>query len=345
MPKQPKLSRENKRVQIVTLKNEGFSLQKIAERTGTDRRTIQRICKRVKQSNSFKDKPRHGRPKALNEREKRIVSRTLQKSDSKNAESVRKLIKSDHSINVSRDTVARVLKSFGFVARIKIAKPALTGKQKKARLVWAKEHAKWTSDDWKNVVWSDESKFQLCDSDGREVVWIKKSESISEASIKPTKKFGGGNVMVWSCMTWKGVGYSCKIDDTMDAQLYSEILQHELMDSIQYYGLDKKNVIFQQDNDPKHTSKLAKQTLATLKMNVMEWPSQSPDLNPIEHLWDHVTRVLKKENKIFASKEELWEAIQSVMKDENEEICKKLISTMPERVIDVIRAKGGYTKW
>lgn len=346
MPKRPKLSRENKRVQIVTLRNEGFSVKEISERTNSDRRTIQRICKRVNQTNSFKDKPRSGRPQILGEREKRIVTRTLKKSDSKNAESVRKIVKAENGIDVSRDTIARVLKEAGFVARIKIKKPSLNDRQKKARLAWARDHSKWTSDDWKKVIWSDESKFQLLKSDGKEYVWVNQSQrSISDEMVTPTKKFGGGSVMVWSCMTWKGIGFSCKIDETMDGQLYTEILRKELSDTIEYYKFNKNEIIFQHDNDPKHTSKISKENLKDLKLKVMEWPSQSPDLNPIEHFWDHVSRQLKSKHSLFATKNQLWEEIQEILKEENENLCKKLISTMQERVIDVIKAKGGYTRW
>ena len=58
--------------------------------------------------------------------------------------------------------------------------------------------------------------------------------------------------MVWSCMTWSGLGFSCKIDNTMDGELYTEILKGELMDTIEYYGMEPSEVIFQHDNDPKH---------------------------------------------------------------------------------------------
>jgi hypothetical protein len=63
--------------------------------------------------------------------------------------------------------------------------------------------------------------------------------------------------MVWGCMTWEGTGYACKIDGKMDGDLYVKILDQELQDSIKYYGKTKNNIIFQQDNDPKHTCKRA----------------------------------------------------------------------------------------
>jgi hypothetical protein len=77
----------------------------------------------------------------------------------------------------------------------------------------------------------------------------------------------------------------------------------------------------------------------------MSWPTQSPDLNPIERLWEHLQKQLKIDRRIFATHEELWDQIQVLLDEENKILCLKLIATMPERVIDVIKAKVGYTKW
>jgi len=73
--------------------------------------------------------------------------------------------------------------------------------------------------------------------------------------VEGTYKFGGGSVMIWGCMTWEGVGYATKIDGRMDSDLYLQILEDELLNTLQYHGLNPSDIIFQQDNDPKHTSK------------------------------------------------------------------------------------------
>src|SRR5260370_33920037 len=94
--------------------------------------------------------------------------------------------------------------------------------------------------------------------------------------------------MLWGCFGWDGVGYACKIDGNMDANLYVSILEDELQNSLQYWGKTPEEVVFQQDNDPKHTSKKAKTWLADHGFDVMVWLPQSPNLNPIEHLWGHL---------------------------------------------------------
>ena len=80
--------------------------------------------------------------------------------------------------------------------------------------------------------------------------------------------------MVWGCMTAYAVGYATRIDGGLDAPLYVKILDDELQQTIDYYQLDRQNIVFQHDNDPKHTSLLATQWLRDKAIEVLQWPAQ-----------------------------------------------------------------------
>ena len=77
----------------------------------------------------------------------------------------------------------------------------------------------------------------------------------------------------------------------------------------------------------------------------MKWSAQSPDINPIEHLWWDLKRRLAKYETPPSGAEELWECCQVEWEKILKEVCQNLIESMPRRVQAVIKAKGGYTKY
>ena len=79
-------------------------------------------------------------------------------------------------------------------------------------------------------------------------------------------------------------------------------------------------------------------------VQLLDWPAQSPDLNPIEHLWNEVDRRLKKLPVRISGKEDLWDKIQGIWNEIEVDVCTNLIESMPRRINDVIKAKGGYMK-
>jgi DDE superfamily endonuclease len=168
---------------------------------------------------------------------------------------------------------------------------------------------------------------------------------LTDQHIKGTVKFGGGSIMLWGCMTAKGVGYACRIDGSMDAQLYTEILDDEFLKTLGDYELDVGEIVFQQDNDPKHTSRIARNWFENNKVEVLEWPAQSPDLNPIESLWRHLKRQLAAYDTEPTSMHELWKRVEVEWYKVPVGTCIDLIESMPRRVAAVLKAKGGYTKY
>jgi DDE superfamily endonuclease/Transposase len=254
-------------------------------------------------------------------------------------------LRTKENLCVSVNTIHRTLQQNSLLARVKKKKPLLTKQHHQSHLAFAKKYKDWMIEDWRHVVWSDESKFQLFGSDGRQWYWKKPNEPLSTRHIRPTVKHGSGNIMVWGCFTSGGIGYLCRIDGSLDGELYRKILNDEFIATLNWYNIDKEQVVFQHDNDLKHTANLTKQWFVDNNIKVLDWPSQSPDLNPIEHLWNEVDRHLRNLPSQITSKSDLWDKLQGVWEGINLETCTKLIDTMPEHIRDILKANGGYTRW
>ena len=151
--------------------------------------------------------------------------------------------------------------------------------------------------------------------------------------------------MIWGCMTYHGVGFMCKIDGIMNQHVYKDILQDKLLKIIDWYDMKPEDVIFQQDNDPKHTAKSVQKQLEEQSFQVLAWPPQSPDLNLIENLWVTLKRQLNKYEKPPKGMIELWECVQVEWNKIEEDTCVKLVESMPKRMKAVIKSKGMWTDY
>lgn len=216
---------------------------------------------------------------------------------------------------------------------------------RKKRLAFALKYQNWTVEDWKRVFWSDETKINRIGSDGKQWVWKQAGQGLIAREVQATVKFGGGNIMVWGCMGWEGVGRLAEVEGRMDADQYVDILEKNLLPCLEESDIPMEDLIFQQDNDPKHTSKKAKKWMEDNDITLLDWPPQSPDLNPIEHLWDHIKKKLSTYPTQAKGVWEIWERVAEVWGDIEPEVCQTLIKSMPRRIEAVIKAKGGHTKY
>ena len=125
---------------------------------------------------------------------------------------------------------------------------------------------------------------------------------------------------------------------------YLTILKDELVSTINLYFKNFEGVIFQQDGAGPHRAKAVNDYFKRQKYRVLPWPAHSPDLSPIENLWADLKKRLE-ENHGEIRKAELWKVVEDEWNATSEEFCKRLFTSMPERLEAVIKAKGGYTRY
>lgn len=316
----------------------GHSTREIAARCGISNATVSRLAKKHEIDTQC---PANGRPSLLDERMKARIVRYIVRDKLETAVRVKMALFEDYSLDVSVQTVRRALREHGLVAIEKPKKPLLTKRHQRMRMQWAKTHQHWTIDDWKRVVWSDETKINRFGSDGRSWAWKGANEPLTRGHVRQVIKHGGGNLTVWSCISWEGVGYVTEIPGKMDKETYLKILKSDLADTLDYYGLNHSKTVFMQDNDPKHKSKLLMEYLEKQVYEVMEWPPNSPDLNPIENMWNLLKqRLFHGYDAPPKSMDELWERVHKTWYSIDTDAVRRHLETMPARVDAVLKNKG-----
>jgi transposase len=326
------------RSQIVILLEQGMSPGEVAEKFDVNRSTVVRVRQKFLKHSTYDHLCGNGRPKKLTPE---VLSEILIEINDNPRKSLRKLTKSLQNrlnITISVSSVKNALNSLNKYAFSPRKKPLLSKKNIKARFEFSKLILKTSFEDIKQIVFSDESKFELFGSKNDAFVWREPGLGLDEQYLTPTVKFGGGSLMVWGCFSYNGVGKLHFIDGIMDAAEYCSILSDNLFASVK--KLKMNSFIFQQDNDPKHTSKLAKSFFVEKNVEVLPWPAQSPDMNPIENLWAIVkARVADLEPK---NKDELKKAIKEAWESITFKTTNKLVVSFKKRAKLLYKAKGHH---
>lgn len=134
----------------------------------------------------------------------------------------------------------------------------------------------------------------MFNSDGRTMIWRTANSEYKLKNLKGTVKHGGDSVMIWGYMAVNGVGDLVFIDGIMNKMSYLNILKNHLKSSSLSDKLQLENNYYvQHDNDPKHTAYIVKQWVLYNTLHVLATPPQSPDVNPIEHLWAEIEKKLR----------------------------------------------------
>jgi len=324
------------------LLSEGVPTREAAAKSSVSQSTATRLFKDMHIQAASRS---GGRPRLITSPTRRHLKRIVKSGKADNLTQLSNTCSDILPNSPSISTLRRAMQKEGMKGRRKAKVPLLKSRHRQARLKFARKHEHWTKDDWARVLWSDETKINFHGSDGAAYVWRADGEAPNDRTTLPTVKFGGGNIMVWGCMSAAGVGQLIEVEGKMDAEQYVGILGDGVLKSFEDLGLDVNTAIFQQDNDPKHTSKKAQDYFKTQQFQVLEWPAQSPDLNPIEHLWNILKKVLYSAHPDSKGVYDLWDNLVAAWVSITPEQCAGLVESMPRRCEAVIKAKGGHTKY
>jgi len=294
------------------------------------RSTVRMWIKRYEETGTVDDIPRPGPNPVTTKVQDRQIIKLIESEKAKSSNEVAQKL-SDKGIRVSARTVQRRLNKQGFHYGKRIRKPLLSPIHIEKRLKWAVANK---DRDWNRVIFSDESLFvknyQL------KSVWKRHNEV---KLIRTTKHCV--QVSMWGCFSAQGFGKLIVIKGILESKQMTKIYRRGLLPSAtKFYGANSRDWFLLEDKDPKHTSKLSKSWKARNRVQVLEWPANSPDCNPIENFWAYLKARLSKKN--FKNLDALIRGIFIEWSKLPDDYAKKLSESCTQRCQAVIDNMGEW---
>lgn len=327
-------------VRVVELHKVGKNNREIAHLVGLTESTVSRLLNkwRVGGKGDFVPTHKHagGKALAISPKALRLVKRQLDLQPSITAKELKeknpKLL-GGVSIRTIQENIQKRLNYSKVKARVK---PLVTARQRARRVKFAKEYKDWDITAWRMVLWTDEAIFCISESKGKKV-WKSPAASACDPRLTVTSVKHPPYLMVWGAFGYGGLGNLAILPkgQTVNSERYIKLLQENLGECFAKTGCE----ILQQDGAPCHTSKAAKKWLNDCEVEyIRDWPGQSPDISPIENLWGIMKACLRQEDTSTIPKLEL--AIQKVWDEIPASHCQNLADSVPNRLKQVIKAKG-----
>lgn len=332
---------------IVGMRCAGCSVTETAIYSGRARSTVSAVMTAYKKcGNVASGKHNSGRKRKLSERDKRVLTRIVARKRKQSLTQITSEVNSHLRNPISARTVQRELHASNLYGRVGIRKPLVTARHALQRRQWCRTHRQWTPQQWQQVIWSDESTFSLFQTTGRVYVWRTPKEAFAPECLVPTVKHGGGSLMVWGAISWRGLGPLVTLHGKVQAAHYVDILGDQVHPFVQT-SFPGECPLYQDDNAPIHRAKIVQEWFAEHEGEVghLSWPPQSPDLNIIEHLWGYLESKLRHRFPPPSTISALETALHEEWLHIPLKVVHDLYASIPRRIQSVIKSKGGPTPY
>ncbi|KAK7110617.1 hypothetical protein V1264_014458 [Littorina saxatilis] len=321
----------------------GATYRAVAHRLGVSPSVVWRLQERWRATGRVQDRPRSGRPKKTDARADRYIVRQALTSRTITAERIRGQLRVATNIQVSTQTIRNRLHNVRLRSRVPAKKPKLTPVHKRARRDWSARHSRWTRHQWATVLFSDESRFNLMHPDKRLSVWRREGERFNQDCVQEVLAYGGGSVMVWGGFSANHKTPLYHIQGNLTGARYrDEILGPIVIPFLQQLG---PQATLQDDNATPHRARVVGAFLQQQGVHRMEWPACSPDLNPIENVWDHLDRQLRDNHPPPNTLQNLLAYLQHEWQNLDQQLLRRHVQSMRRRCNECLARRGAHTHY
>ncbi|GFT25080.1 transposable element Tcb2 transposase [Trichonephila clavipes] len=210
-----------------------------------------------------------------------------------------------------------------------------------ACLQWCREHHNWTEQDWACVLFSDESRFSLSSDCRRQLIWRESGTAYRPENIQEKDRYPTCSIMVWAGVMINGcTRLHVVANGTMTGQRYIDevLLPHVRL----FCGAVGDKFVFMDDNATCYRTLAVQDCLDSEGIKRLVWPARSPDLNPIENVWDALGRQVAGRNYPPTNKNTLIRALTEEWDKLPQQLLDNVVQSMVRRVECCITLHGGH---
>jgi len=293
--------------------------------------TVKKWVKRYKETGDVEEEKKAPRKRVTTIPQDKMIISTVEKNRDKSMPKIHQQLKKKR-VQCSLRTLHNRIQEVGIQSLPPIKKPLLNDSHQQLRLKWAEEYKNFN---FNQVIFTDESSFYIFNNVKR--VWRTPWEQVVVRTVKHCAK-----VHAWGCFSANGFGKLFLFTSNLDSNLMCTIYKNELLPSAKImFGDNTSDWYLQEDNDPKHKSKKCQSFKQQNNIQVMKWPAQSPDCNPIENVWGLIKNRLS--GKTFKSAFALKLAIRKEWKSLDKNYAEALVQSVPKRLQAVVESSGDWT--